>query len=139
VTNTPRYRTLDANEAVADVAYRLSKVIAIYPITPASLMGEHADSWSADRRGNLWGAVPEVMEMQSEGGAAGAVHGALQAGALTTTFTASQGLRIERGSSRRARPPVGTRRTRLGAPQLRTNARWLASTRWVEERPELRL
>jgi len=92
VTNTHAYRTLDANEAVADVAYRLSEVIAIYPITPASVMGEHADSWSADRRANLWGTVPEVVEMQSEGGAAGAVHGALQAGALTTTFTASQGL-----------------------------------------------
>ena len=77
--------------AVADVAYRLSEVVAIYPITPASVMGEHSDSWSADRRPNLWGAVPEVVEMQSEGGAAGAVHGALQAGALTTTFTASQG------------------------------------------------
>ncbi len=92
MTNPPRYRTLDANEAVADVAYRLSEVIAIYPITPASVMGEHADAWSADRRANLWGTVPEVVEMQSEGGAAGAVHGALQAGALTTTFTASQGL-----------------------------------------------
>jgi pyruvate-ferredoxin/flavodoxin oxidoreductase len=92
VTETPRYRTLDANEAVAHVAYRLSEVIAIYPITPASPMGEHADMWSADRRPNLWGAVPEVVEMQSEGGAAGAIHGALQAGALTTTFTASQGL-----------------------------------------------
>ncbi len=87
-----RYRTLDANEAVADVAYRLSEVIAIYPITPASAMGEQSDAWAADRRQNLWGTVPEVVEMQSEGGAAGAVHGALQAGALTTTFTASQGL-----------------------------------------------
>jgi pyruvate-ferredoxin/flavodoxin oxidoreductase len=84
--------TLDANEAVASVAYRLSEVIAIYPITPASAMGEHADEWSAGRRPNLWGSVPDVVEMQSEGGAAGAVHGALQAGALTTTFTASQGL-----------------------------------------------
>jgi pyruvate-ferredoxin/flavodoxin oxidoreductase len=92
--DTPRYRTLDANEAVADVAYRLSEVIAIYPITPASIMGEHADAWSADRRPNLWGSVPEVIEMQSEGGAAGAVHGALQAGALATTFTASQGLML---------------------------------------------
>jgi pyruvate-ferredoxin/flavodoxin oxidoreductase len=92
MTNTARYRTLDANEAVADIAYRLSEVIAIYPISPASVMGEHADEWSVDRRMNLWGAVPEVVEMQSEGGAAGAVHGALQAGALTTTFTASQGL-----------------------------------------------
>lgn len=92
MTDTTRFRTLDANEAVAEVAYRFSEVIAIYPITPASVIGEHADAWSADRRGNLWGTVPTVVEMQSEGGAAGAVHGALQAGALTTTFTASQGL-----------------------------------------------
>ncbi len=88
----PRWKTLDANEAVADVAYRLSEVIAIYPITPASAMGEHADGWSAEKRPNLWGAVPDVVEMQSEAGAAGAVHGALQAGALATTFTSSQGL-----------------------------------------------
>lgn len=85
-------RTIDANEAVADIAYRLSEVVAIYPITPASVMGEHADQWAADGRANLWGNVPQVVEMQSEGGAAGAVHGALTAGALTTTFTASQGL-----------------------------------------------
>jgi pyruvate-ferredoxin/flavodoxin oxidoreductase len=89
---TSRHRALDANEAVADVAYRSSEVIAIYPITPASIMGEHADAWSADGRRNSWGIVPEVVEMQSEGGVAGAVHGALQAGALATTFTASQGL-----------------------------------------------
>ena len=89
---TPRFRTLDGNEAVASVAYRLSEVIAIYPITPASPMGEHADEWAALRQPNLWGSVPEIVEMQSEGGAAGAVHGALQAGALVTTFTASQGL-----------------------------------------------
>ena len=89
---TVKYKTLDANEAVASVAYRLSEVIAIYPITPASAMGEHADAWSADHKPNLWGRVPEVAEMQSEGGAAGAVHGALMTGALTTTFTASQGL-----------------------------------------------
>jgi pyruvate-ferredoxin/flavodoxin oxidoreductase len=87
-----RYVTLDANEAVASVAYRMSEVIAIYPITPASAMGEHADAWASAKTPNLWGAVPDVIEMQSEGGAAGAVHGALQAGALTTTFTASQGL-----------------------------------------------
>ncbi len=85
-------RTMDANEAVAQVAYRASEVIAIYPITPASAMGEYADAWAADGRSNLFGAVPQVVEMQSEGGAAGAVHGALQAGALVTTFTASQGL-----------------------------------------------
>ncbi|MBK9561336.1 MAG: pyruvate:ferredoxin (flavodoxin) oxidoreductase [Candidatus Microthrix sp.] len=85
-------QTVDANEAVASVAYRLSEVIAIYPITPASPMGEHADEWSVAEQVNLWGSIPQVIEMQSEGGAAGAVHGALQAGALTTTFTASQGL-----------------------------------------------
>ncbi|MDD2942383.1 MAG: pyruvate:ferredoxin (flavodoxin) oxidoreductase [bacterium] len=84
--------TLDGNEAVAHVAYRVNEVIAIYPITPSSTMGELADSWSAENVKNIWGSVPQVIEMQSEGGAAGAVHGALQAGALTTTFTASQGL-----------------------------------------------
>jgi pyruvate-ferredoxin/flavodoxin oxidoreductase len=90
---SPKERvTLDANEAVASVAHRTSEVIAIYPITPSSPMGEHADAWSARGRANIWGKVPAVVEMQSEGGAAGAVHGALQAGALSTTFTASQGL-----------------------------------------------
>src|SRR5688572_26462963 len=84
--------TLDGNEACARVAYQLSDVIAIYPITPSSSMAESADAWSADKMPNLWGAVPTVMEMQSEGGAAGAVHGALQGGSLATTFTASQGL-----------------------------------------------
>ena len=88
----PETRILDANEATARVAFKTNEVIAIYPITPASAMGEHADAWSARGQVNLWGAVPRVVEMQSEGGAAGAVHGALQAGALTTTFTASQGL-----------------------------------------------
>ncbi len=84
--------TVDANEAVARVAHLLSEVIAIYPITPSSGMGEWADQWSAQRRANLWGTVPTVVELQSEGGAAGALHGALQTGALATTFTASQGL-----------------------------------------------
>jgi pyruvate-ferredoxin/flavodoxin oxidoreductase len=84
--------TIDGNEATAYVAHKLSEVIAIYPITPSSSMGEHADQWSGERKTNIWGTVPLVMEMQSEGGAAGAVHGALQAGALCTTFTASQGL-----------------------------------------------
>jgi pyruvate-ferredoxin/flavodoxin oxidoreductase len=83
---------IDGNEAVAHVAYRLNEVIAIYPITPSSAMGEHSDAWSAIKKPNLWGTVPTVVEMQSEGGAAGAVHGALQTGSLTTTFTASQGL-----------------------------------------------
>ncbi len=84
--------TIDGNEAAAYVAHKLNEVIAIYPITPSSPMGEHADAYSAEGQTNIWGTVPMVVEMQSEGGAAGAVHGALQAGALTTTFTASQGL-----------------------------------------------
>lgn len=84
--------TIDGNEATASVAHRLSEVIAIYPITPSSAMGEFADEWTSKGKKNLWGTVPAVIEMQSEGGAAGAVHGALQTGALTTTFTASQGL-----------------------------------------------
>src|SRR6201993_1448636 len=83
---------VDGNEAVADVAYRLNEIIAIYPITPASPMGEWSDQWQDEGRKNIWGAVPKVIEMQSEGGAAGVLHGALQAGALATTFTASQGL-----------------------------------------------
>jgi len=83
---------LDGNEAAASVAYRLNEVIAIYPITPASPMGEWADQWKEEGRKNIWGAVPTVIEMQSEGGAAGTLHGALQAGSLGTTFTASQGL-----------------------------------------------
>ena len=77
---------------MARVAYRLSEVIALYPITPATPMGESADAWAAEDRPNLWGTVPSVVEMQSEGGAAGALHGALQTGALATSFTASQGL-----------------------------------------------
>ena len=85
---------LDGNEATAYVAHKTSEVIAIYPITPSSTMGEFADEWSAKKRPNLWGTVPLVAEMQSEGGAAGAVHGALQAGALSTTFTCSQGLML---------------------------------------------
>ncbi|NJN15315.1 MAG: pyruvate:ferredoxin (flavodoxin) oxidoreductase [Oscillochloris sp.] len=84
--------TIDGNEAVAQVAYALSEVVAIYPITPSTPMGESADAYAATGRPNLWGTIPTVYEMQSEGGAAGALHGAMQAGALTTTFTASQGL-----------------------------------------------
>jgi pyruvate-ferredoxin/flavodoxin oxidoreductase len=84
--------TIDGNEAAAYVAHKINEVVAIYPITPSSAMGEHADAYSAAGETNIWGTVPLVVEMQSEGGAAGAVHGALQTGALTTTFTASQGL-----------------------------------------------
>ena len=87
-----KFKTMDANEAVAHVAYRLNEVIAIYPITPSSPMGEWADQWASENVPNVWGTIPHVAEMQSEGGAAGAVHGALQTGALATTFTASQGL-----------------------------------------------
>ncbi|MCB9063071.1 MAG: pyruvate:ferredoxin (flavodoxin) oxidoreductase [Halobacteriovoraceae bacterium] len=83
---------LDGNEAAAYIAYKLSEVCAIYPITPSSSMGEWADTWSAQDKKNIWGTTPKVVEMQSEAGAAGAVHGSLQAGSLTTTFTASQGL-----------------------------------------------
>jgi len=86
------WTTIDGNEAAANIAHKLSEVIAIYPITPSTPMGELADAWSATGRPNLWGTIPQVIEMQSEGGAAGAVHGALTTGALTTTFTASQGL-----------------------------------------------
>ena len=83
---------LDGNEAAASVAYRLSEVVAIYPITPSSPMAEWADQWRSEGKKNIWGALPIVEELQSEGGAAGALHGALQAGAFGTTFTASQGL-----------------------------------------------
>ncbi|MCG8409068.1 MAG: pyruvate:ferredoxin (flavodoxin) oxidoreductase [Phycisphaerales bacterium] len=90
--NCRRMVTIDGNQAAAHVAHGLSEVIAIYPITPSSTMGEWADQWSTEGRKNVWGTVPHVVEMQSEAGAAGAVHGAIQTGALTTTFTASQGL-----------------------------------------------
>src|SRR5205085_8133515 len=86
------FAMIDGNEAVAHIAYRTNEVIAIYPITPSSPIGEWADAWAAKQQPNIWDTVPSVVEMQSEGGAAGAVHGALQTGALTTTFTASQGL-----------------------------------------------
>ena len=84
--------TIDGNEAAAFVAHKTNEVIAIYPITPSSGMGEWCDQWSSEGKKNIWGTVPLVAEMQSEGGASGAVHGALQTGSMTTTFTASQGL-----------------------------------------------
>ncbi len=92
---TERSHVLDGNEAAARIAHLASEVIAIYPITPSSTMGELADAWSAAGQKNIWGMVPQVIEMQSEAGAAGAVHGSLQAGAMTTTFTASQGLLLK--------------------------------------------
>jgi pyruvate-ferredoxin/flavodoxin oxidoreductase len=84
--------TLDGNEAVSHVAYRLNEVMAIYPITPSSTMAEWCDQWASEGRRNLWGTIPGIIEMQSEGGAVGAVHGMLQTGSIATTFTASQGL-----------------------------------------------
>lgn len=92
VSASPVLTTMDGNQAAAHVAYRTSEVIAIYPITPASPMGEFSDLWSAQDVRNIWGTTPRVIELHAEGGAAGAVHGALQSGSLTTTFTASQGL-----------------------------------------------
>src|SRR6476659_1007031 len=86
--------TIDGNEAAVYVAYRVNEVCAIYPITPSSTMAELADEWSAKGIKNIWGNIPDIIEMQSEAGAAGTVHGALQSGALTTTFTASQGLML---------------------------------------------
>jgi pyruvate-ferredoxin/flavodoxin oxidoreductase len=93
ITNMTRAKvTIDGNEAAAYVAHKTNEVIAIYPITPSSPMGEWSDQWSSEGKPNIWGTIPSVMEMQSEGGAAGAIHGALQAGSLATTFTSSQGL-----------------------------------------------
>ncbi|MBN1378787.1 MAG: pyruvate:ferredoxin (flavodoxin) oxidoreductase [Gammaproteobacteria bacterium] len=91
---TREVKTIDGSEAVAHVAYRVNEVCAIYPITPSSPMAEFADQWSAEGKPNIWGNIPTVIEMQSEGGAAGTAHGALQTGSLTTTFTASQGLML---------------------------------------------
>ncbi|MFO5476370.1 MAG: pyruvate:ferredoxin (flavodoxin) oxidoreductase, partial [Dolichospermum sp.] len=88
------FATIDGNEAVAKVVYQLNEVIAIYPITPSSPMAEWSDSWMNEGKPNIWGNVPSVVQLQSEGGVAGAVHGALQTGSLTTTFTASQGLML---------------------------------------------
>src|SRR5450756_2169622 len=84
-----QHECVDGNEAAAAVAYALSELVTLYPITPSSPMGEHADAWASAGRTNLWGVVPRVVQMQSEGGAAGALHGALQTGALATTFTLS--------------------------------------------------
>ena len=90
--NTRNFATIDGNEAVARVVYKLNEVIAIYPITPASPIAEWADAWMSESRPNLWATIPEIIQMQSEAGVAGVVHGALQTGSITTTFTASQGL-----------------------------------------------
>ena len=87
--NMSKRPTVDGNEAAGSVAYRLSEAIAIYPITPSSPMAELCDEWAVRGKTNIWGLVPEIAEMQSEAGAAGAIHGALQAGALATTFTSS--------------------------------------------------
>ena len=92
MTNKKNYITCDGNQAAAHISYMFSEVAAIYPITPSSTMAEYVDEWAAAGRKNIFGETVLVQEMQSEGGAAGAVHGSLQAGALTTTYTASQGL-----------------------------------------------
>ena len=94
ISVTAETDTIDGNTAVAHIAYRVNEVCAIYPITPSSTMAELADEWSVAKLTNIWGNIPVLQEMQSEGGAAGAVHGALQSGALTTTFTSSQGLML---------------------------------------------
>lgn len=94
MSNNKMVATIDGNEAAAYIAYRINEVCAIYPITPSSTMAELADEWASKGIKNIWGNVPDVIEMQSEGGAAGTVHGALQTGSLTTTFTASQGLML---------------------------------------------
>ncbi|TAL59544.1 MAG: pyruvate:ferredoxin (flavodoxin) oxidoreductase, partial [Bacteroidetes bacterium] len=90
--NNVKTKIMDGNEAAAYIAYKTSEVCAIYPITPSSTMGELCDEWSAGEKKNIFGEIPRVMEMQSEGGAAGAIHGALQGGVLASTFTCSQGL-----------------------------------------------
>src|ERR1017187_443531 len=89
---TPVFKTIDGNEAAAYVAYRLNEAMAIYPITPSSPIAEWCDQWASEGKKNLWGTIPGIVEMQSEGGAVGAVHGMLQTGSMSTTFTASQGL-----------------------------------------------
>jgi pyruvate-ferredoxin/flavodoxin oxidoreductase len=91
-THSKGFATIDGNEAAAYPAYRTNEVMAIYPITPSSPIAEWCDQWASEGKLNLWGTIPSMVEMQSEGGAAGAVHGALQTGAMSTTFTASQGL-----------------------------------------------
>ena len=105
---TPQAAVMDGNTAAAHIAYRVNEVCAIFPITPSSTMAELADAWAAEGIKNIWGAVPVVQEMQAEGGAAGAVHGSLQSGALTTTFTASQGflLMLPNTRSRASLPPA---------------------------------
>ena len=92
MTKQKKFITCDGNQAAAHISYMFSEVAAIYPITPSSTMAEYVDEWAAAGRKNIFGETVLVQEMQSEGGAAGAVHGSLQAGALTTTYTASQGL-----------------------------------------------
>ena len=114
--------TIDGNEAAAYVAYRVNEVCAIYPITPSSTMAELADEWSAKGIKNIWGSVPDVIEMQSEGGAAGTVHGALQTGALTTTFTASQGLMLMLPNMYKIAGELGCSRPARGGAIARQNA-----------------
>ena len=113
---------MDGNEAAASVAYRASETIAIYPITPSSPMAELCDEWSSRKIPNLWGLIPEVAQMQSEAGAAGAVHGALQAGSLSTTFTASQGLLLMIPNMHRSRASSTPFTMHVAARTLATHA-----------------
>jgi pyruvate-ferredoxin/flavodoxin oxidoreductase len=112
---------IDGNEAAAAAAYALSETVCLYPITPSSPMGELADTWSSQGRTNLWGTVPVVTQLQSEAGAAGALHGAVQAGALGVTFTASQGLLLMLPNLfrlRAVRPPRGADALRQHVPRV---------------------
>jgi pyruvate-ferredoxin/flavodoxin oxidoreductase len=128
--------TIDGNEAAAHVAYHTNEVIAIYPITPSSPMGEFADEWAAKGQANLWGIIPTVLEMQSEGGAAGALHGAIQAGALGTTFTASQGLLLMIPNMYK----IAGETQNQAVSHLLTSSSTCASARWlIQEMPKLSL
>ena len=124
--NSPakKFKTIDGCEAAAYVAYRLNEAMAIYPITPSSPIAEWCDQWASEGVKNLWGTIPSVVEMQSEGGAAGAVHGALQTGALTCTFTASGSLaRKPRRHSPPGRPIFGARLRSSSVAKARALAR----------------
>ena len=127
--------TVDGNEAAASVAYRASEAIAIYPITPSSPMAEVSDEWASRGKQNLWGAIPEIAEMQSEAGAAGAVHGALQGGGLATTFTASSVRYFRRMRMRRQMSPLQNRvlRSRSAVSRVRGYTSWMSMVERAEE------
>ena len=126
-----RMVVIDGNEAAASVAHRLSEVIAIYPITPSSPMGELADAWSSQGVTNAWGGVPQVVEMQSEGGAAGAVHGALQAGSLATTFTSSSSPTVQQTFEFQRRKAGAAAYGAGSTPDLTSSRRLAAECAWT--------